>query len=137
MKRVVFFVSLMYFISCNSESESAFGATPLGSNAIVGQWKLEATKISPGGPVEWSDAIYKDVYKFDLSGTFRFISDQDAQYNKTGSYAVDGNELTLTYDTSTDGIKKSVFYFSIDDSKLLLDYIGCIEECRLRFVRLK
>ncbi|PCJ96537.1 MAG: hypothetical protein COA50_07100 [Flavobacteriaceae bacterium] len=39
----------------------------LTKTSLLGEWKLEATKVSPGGPVDWSNVEDGNEYTFFLT----------------------------------------------------------------------
>jgi len=131
MKYIAVLLIVLVF-SCDN-SVNAFNSLAGG---IVGQWQLEATKVSPGGTVDWSLASQRNIYTFKSDGTFTFKNIKNDYYDTSGTYFVEDNELFLNYARDRKEVN-AVFYMQFKRSKLILEFIGCIEECKARYKRIK
>ena len=99
---------------------------------IIGKWQLEATKISPGGIVDWSDVKNGEIYEFNTDGTLVLSAWQDCKAPITGTFAIDEEMLLLEFSCNSNLYQPS-YNIRFEDNKLILGFIGCIEECSYRY----
>ena len=98
---------------------------------LLGKWQLEATKISPGSPVrEWTPVSNGEVYLFSSDNTFRRTNSSDDQ---SGTFAFDEEILTLRPNGNA---SMQRYYVNFEGNKLILGFVGCIEECSYRYRRI-
>lgn len=135
MKYIALVFMLAGLVSCDNKNDRTANEIPFGASKIVGDWELVETKISPGGPVDWSPAEYKDTYSFALDGTYVYTNLLDGDFSHNGTYSVEENELTLRYISREGANTSSAHYMGLKDNEMILNYIGCIEECSLKFKR--
>ncbi len=103
---------------------------------IVGQWQLEATKISPGGMVDWSDVTNGEIYEFKTDGTI-VLSKWDACKGPIrGTFAIYEDKLFLSFPCDSTLYEPS-YHIWFEEGKLILGFVGCIEECSYRFKAIK
>lgn len=122
--RTSFLFLVLLLFSC--EGDSIF------DDDLVGTWQLEATRISPGGAVtEWTSVENGEIYEFYSDGSYE---KRIPEVTFIGTYVFEENEiLRLQSDTESDEIS---FYTSIIGNRMILGFIGCIEECSYRYKRL-
>ncbi|MGB5819594.1 MAG: lipocalin family protein [Saonia sp.] len=136
--RIILPYIFLVFIGCNNtNNKDILGReTPLAANGIIGKWQLEATKISPGGPVlDWTLVSDGSIYTFEGDGTFSFIDANNTDVNRSGTFKVEENELFLNF--VRDGQNRdATYYMNFRDGKIILQFIGCIEECSERYRRI-
>ncbi len=119
-------------LSCSSnEAEEEF--IPVSASNIVGSWDLKATKISPGNEVDWSPNEQLDNYTFSLDGTFTRESEFLEDGTIAGTYTITDNQIAFTYISKTGDPANPRYFYKLSSSELILSYIGCIEECSLRY----
>jgi hypothetical protein len=99
---------------------------------IIGMWQLEATKISPGGIVDWTLLDNGEVYGFSKDGTFELSKWEGCKSPVLGTFAVTEERLYLRFSCNSELIEP-IYRISFDGNKLILGFIGCIEECSYRF----
>ncbi len=134
--KYLFLALVLVCISCNSEgTNKATQQTPLSSTKIVGSWELSETKISPGSPVEWTAAEDTNTYQFELDGNYTYTNNGDKRLDHQGTYRVKDDELLLTYSSEVEEVKKATYRMTLSNAELILDYVGCTEECRLKYKR--
>ena len=138
LKRVILLSCLSYFAttfftSCNNGG-GAFNDAQAGANRLIGVWKLEATKISPGGQVDWSEVNSKNQYTFNKDGSFSFLNADNNSFSRSGTYELEDNELVLNYSREGETLK-GTYYLNFDEGKLILELKACIEECKERYRR--
>jgi len=103
---------------------------------IVGQWQLEATKISPGGIVDWSNVTNGEIYEFKTEGTI-VLSKWDACKGPiSGTFAVYEDKLFLRFSCDST-LHEPSYNIWFEEGKLILGFVGCIEECSYRFRAIK
>ncbi len=121
-------------VSCGG-NENRFGnEMPFGARSIIGNWELAETRISPGGPVDWSPAEHRDTYVFAIDGTYVYTNLSNDAFSHKGTFTAAENKLTLHY-VSSEGTKKSVaYYMAVEGGEMILNYLGCIEVCSLKFI---
>ena len=128
------FLTLL-FIGCSNNKQESNTPLPLSASGILGEWQLEATRISPGSPVDWTDVSNGPRYIFESDRSFDFISSDNVSVSKSGSYEVEENLLTLRYSTQGENVAR-VYYMNFEDGKLVLQFVGCIESCSERYRRI-
>lgn len=130
MKNIVPFLFLFFF-GCSDDD--------LKSNEIdheiIGKWQLDATKISPGGIVDWTLVENGQIYDFRADGTFDLSKWEGCKSMVSGTFAVSEERLYLKFSCSTE-VNEPIYLISFDKNKLILGFVGCIEECSYRFKRL-
>ncbi|NAS11571.1 lipocalin family protein [Poritiphilus flavus] len=135
--RFLAIISIAFVLACNSDdsfSDLPENAEDIKSSELVGKWVLEATRISPGGVVDWTEDNSGSNIIFDLNRSFIW------DYNNgtdplEGTFAVEDNLLSLTYPDNLGGEIERQYYLSIEGSIFQINYIGCIESCTLQFRR--
>ena len=123
MKYAYLFLILLG-LSC---SDDEITVTELSGVNIIGKWQLEATKISPGGPVDWSSVEDGAILEFKPTG---FLERSNSNDNATGIYEIEENRISITF------LGTNEYIGSIRDGKLIIGFIGCIEECSFRYKRI-
>lgn len=127
--RWIFALFTIFLFSCDRNNDRA----SIVNEGIIGKWQLEATKISPGGGViDWETVSKGEVYEFSEDGSFKLSNSKSCAENITGTYAVKADKLSLTYTCGTIAQQPN-FFMSFADNKLILGFIGCIEECSYRY----
>tara|TARA_R110002049_G_scaffold293156_4_gene478024 strand:+ start:4829 stop:5233 length:405 start_codon:yes stop_codon:yes gene_type:complete len=125
---------IVCLIGCDSENTDA--NVPKEIEKLVGVWQLEATKISPGSIVlNWTPV--KDGGVISFKSDYSFTQSGVANCNISlirGSYTILENKITLNATCNGAGYTPS-FYITHKDSKIILNYDGCIEECSYRYIR--
>lgn len=121
-------------IGCSNNKQGPDSEVPLSASGILGQWQLEATRISPGGIVDWTEVSNGPRYTFGSDGSFNFVSTDGTAGSKSGSYGVEDNLLTLRYGDQGQNVAR-VYYLNFEDGKLVLQFVGCIESCSERYRR--
>ncbi len=125
-------ILIVLFLGCTDDD--------LNSNqtdhVIIGNWQLEATKISPGGIVDWSDVTNGEIYEFKTDGTI-VLSKWDACKGPiSGTFDIDEDKLFLKF-SCDETLYEPSYYIWFEEDKLILGFMGCIEECSYRFRSIK
>lgn len=123
MKYVYLFL-ILFSLGCSDEEITA---TKLSGVNLIGKWQLEATKISPGGPVDWSTVDNGTILEFKSNG---FLEQSNSEDEGTGIYRVEENNISITFSGTSNYIG------GIQDGKLIIGFVGCIEECSFRYKRI-
>lgn len=132
-----FFTVVLVFASCISGgTNKVTSEAPLSIHNVLGNWELSQTKISPGGPVEWSMAENKNTYRFELDGSYIYLDNGNEERSHLGTYNVKDNELQLTHTAGGEEAKTATYRMTLSNSELILDFVGCSEECRLKYKRI-
>lgn len=125
---------LLFFVSCfDTEEDEVY--IPEDIKDIVGSWQLQATKISPGGPVsEWTTVNNGPIYTFKSDYTFTLDKALNCNDNTlVGTFELKAGKLFL--ETFCNGSAYTPVYFiEFDFGKAIMQYDGCIEECSYRYV---
>ena len=101
---------------------------------MVGVWQLQASRISPGGPVDWTEVTNGNHFTFELDGNFRytnFNTDEAIQ----GTYRLTDSTLTLT--TQEAEHPSGTYFLNLGEAQMILQNIRCIESCSLRYGRIE
>ncbi|MEO0528316.1 MAG: hypothetical protein AAFZ89_13880 [Bacteroidota bacterium] len=122
---------LFLCIACNGDGETPVTEIPSRTSLLIGNWQLEATKISPGGIVDWTTVSNGSLYTFKPDGTFSLSSTDNAL---SGSYSEEGNELSLRFVREGQSIRRT-YFMNFVEGNLVLQYVGCIESCAERYRR--
>lgn len=126
MKNILLSIIVFFILSSCNEDGNLFV-----NNGVNGKWQLEATKLSPGSLVlEWTQVEDGEVYWFSSEGVYQNI---DGAVTDEGDFLYNGEILTLS---SNDGSNEIRFYVSFEDEKMILAFVGCIEECSYRYRRI-
>ncbi len=115
---------ILFSLSC---SESELRTVQLFGVNIIGKWQLEATKISPGGPVDWSDVTDGPIIEFKPNGLAEVSNSENEQI---GIYKIEEDGISIRFSETNN------YRGSIQEGKLILGFIGCIEECSFRYRRI-
>ena len=99
---------------------------------IIGKWQLEATKISPGGIVDWTFLDNGEIYDFMADGTLELSKWEGCKSPIIGTFAVADERVYLRFSCNSE-LNEPIYHISFDENKLILGFIGCIEECSYRF----
>ncbi len=135
--KYLFFTLIFVFTACNSgETNKTTPETALSTAKIIGNWELSETKISPGGPVEWSVAEDKNTYRFELDGSYIYLDRGDNKRGHLGTYSVKDGKLQLIHTAQGEEAKTATYRMTLSNSELILDFVGCTEECRLKYKRI-
>ena len=102
---------------------------------IIGKWQLEATKISPGGIVDWTFVDDGVVYEFSKDGTLQLSKWEGCKAPVNGTFAIGEERLYLRFLCNSE-LYEPVYLISFEESKLILGFLGCIEECSYRFKKI-
>ncbi len=103
--------------------------------AIVGKWQLEATKISPGGIVDWVSVEDGETYVFRQDGTFGLSKWEGCKSPVEGTFTVTEEMLKLFFPCNSEPYEP-VYTVSFEENKLILGFLGCIEGCLYRYKRM-
>ncbi|MBD1261075.1 hypothetical protein HZY62_10785 [Maribacter polysiphoniae] len=101
---------------------------------IIGQWQLEATKISPGGIVDWTRVDDGAIYDFQGDGSLELSKWDGCKAPVNGTFAIAEEKLYLRFFCNSE-LYEPVYRILVEEKKLILGFIGCIEECSYRFKR--
>ncbi|MCL5244913.1 lipocalin family protein [Cellulophaga sp. 20_2_10] len=109
---------------------------PLTQGKLVGAWQLDATKISPGTVVkEWTAVKDGDIIKFNADYTFTHTNSYNCNNTPiTGSYTFKEDIISFKGKCNDEDYSPS-YYVTFKDDKIILGFIGCIEECSYRYAR--
>ena len=121
-------IFLVLFSGCSKDEDLITGI----DHEIIGKWQLEATKISPGGIVDWSDVTNGEIYEFKFDGTLALSKLEECKSPVAGNFSIVEDKLLLNYSCNSQLYEPS-YYFRFEDGKLILGFIGCIEECSYRY----
>lgn len=128
MQKVLPFLFVL-FLGCTSDHDDTV------DHGIVGKWQLEATKISPGSIVDWSSVTNGEIYDFDSDGFFELSGSKQCNVPVGGTFTILKNRLSLQYNCNSQH-RDLNYNWWFEDGKLILGFVGCIEECSYRFKRL-
>ena len=137
MKRSIFFLLAIIAlgVACqkvdNIPVESLKNGDNVSATGFTGKWKLTATKISSGGPANWTPvASNENQYaQFNSDGTCNF-----------GTYSKYVVKDTVTVTLSRNDTIQHYRYQFIKQDTLVMSPSGpiiCIEECAIKFTRQK
>ncbi len=115
---------ILFSLSC---SESELRTVELSGVNIIGKWQLEATKISPGGPVDWSNVTDGSIFEFKPNG---FVEVSNSENEQIGIYKIEEDGISIRFSETNN------YRGSLQEGKLILGFIGCIEECSFRYKRI-
>ncbi len=135
--RILPIVFVIFFLACNSDNDFEDlpqNAEDIRSSELVGKWVLEATRISPGGIVDWTEDNSGSNITFDLDRSFIWDYNNDTEVLR-GTYAVEDNLLKLMYNDIQAGEIERLYRLTMEGSIFQINYIGCIESCTLQFRR--
>jgi len=121
-------ILLLFVLGCTDDDLN----DKLADHDIIGEWQLEATKISPGGIVDWSNVTNGEIYKFKSDGTLVLSRWDNCKAPINGAFAIDEDKLFLRFSCASTLHEPSYFIW-FEESKLILGFVGCIEECSYRF----
>ncbi|AKA33873.1 hypothetical protein [Flagellimonas lutaonensis] len=126
--RIVILLLSVSFLACEEDNSSEM---PIGNSKIIGQWELEATRISPGDIVkEWTLVEDGEIYHFKSDGSF---SRKNSSNDVSGNYGFDDDNQILTILPQENNQLR--FNVQLKGDKMILGFIGCIEECSYRYRR--
>ena len=122
----------LVILGCGKDNDDEL---PNVDSDIVGKWQLEATRISPGGIVDWSNIANGEIYDFLDNGTFQLSNSKECDMTSIGTYSLKEDNLALEFlcDSET---RKPNYFFWFNEGKLVLGFIGCIEGCSYRFKKI-
>jgi hypothetical protein len=103
---------------------------------IIGKWQMEATKISPGGIVDWSEVTNGEIYELKTDGTLLLSKWDSCKGPISGTFAIDEDKLFLKFSCDSTLYEPNYFIW-FEEEKLILGFVGCIEECSYRFRSIK
>ena len=121
-------ILFVLFLGC---ADDDLNSNQIGHD-IVGQWQLEAKKISPGGIVDWSDVTNGEIYEFKTDGTIVLSKSDACKGPIIGTFAIDEDKLFLKF-SCDETLYEPSYFIGFEEDKLILGYVGCIEECSYRF----
>jgi hypothetical protein len=99
---------------------------------ILGKWQLEATKISPGGMVDWSYVTEGEEYEFKANGTMILSTWETCKGPINGFFRLEEDQLFLTF-RCDETLYEPGYLIWFEGDRLILGSMGCIEECSYRF----
>lgn len=121
----------LLFLGCSDDDLKPGGI----DYEIIGQWQLEATKISPGGIVDWTSVDDGAIYDFQEDGSLELSKWEGCKAPVNGTFAIDEEKLYLRFLCNSE-LYEPVYRILIEEKKLILGFLGCIEECSYRFKRI-
>lgn len=121
-------ILFLLFSGCSEDKDLIYQI----DDEIIGKWQLEATKISPGGIVDWSDVTNGEIYDFKSDGTLELSKLEGCKSPVAGTFTIVEDMLFLTYSCNSQMFEPT-YFFRFEDGKLILGFIGCIEECSYRY----
>ena len=131
MKRSILFLLAIIVLSVACQKSDTVPAT-----GFTGKWKLAATKISPGGPVNWTPVANNEnkYVQFNSSGTIESNTDLFNKYNK---YVIKDSVTVMV--SKNDTIQNFRYKFTALDTIVVSPAgpIFCIEGCEFKFARQK
>lgn len=120
---------LLLFLACNADKDVVVEGI---DHQIIGKWQLEATKISPGGIVDWTNVTKGPFFEFKSDSTFELSKSILCPKAVLGIFTIAEDILNLEY--FCDSISSNTdYYYWFEDGKLILGFMGCIEECSYRY----
>jgi len=121
-------IIFVLFLGCTDDDLSSNQT----DHEIIGKWQLEATKISPGGLVDWSDVTNGEIYEFKTDGKIILSKWDVCKGPINGTFFIDEDKLFLRFSCNSQSYEPN-YNIWFEDGKLILGFIGCIEECSYRF----
>ena len=115
--------SCMLFVLCACKKDKAYV-----NSTLIGKWKLTATAMSIGGPIEETPAdLAKPSYiEFKSDGTVKYTPDS---VNRSGHFTIDGDKVTFTSSGNTS-------QYTIENGELKIWPVfptRCIEGCYSKY----
>ena len=131
MRRSIFFLLAIIVLGIACKKGDNITAT-----GFTGKWKLAATKISPGGPVNWTPVSSNEnqYVQFNSNGT---VESNTYLFNKYNKYVIK-DSVTVTM-SKNDTIQNFRYKFTALDTIVVSPAgpIFCIEGCEYKFARQK
>ncbi len=121
-------IIFVLFLGCTDDDLSSNQV----DHDIIGKWQLEATKISPGGIVDWSIVTDGDIYEFKTDGTITLSKWDACKGPISGTFALYEDKLFLRFLCNSQ-LNEPKYNIWFENDNLILGFIGCIEECSYRF----
>jgi len=139
MVRYVFILLLvLFFVKCDTKNEEGIGReVPLLVNNIVGEWQLEASKISIGERAEWKIVENGGVYTFELNGAYTYVINKDSK--ESGTYIFDNENKIISFNTN-DKDETQNYLVKLGADKMILSPNGpvfCTDGCSYRYKKVK
>ncbi|GLB52499.1 hypothetical protein NBRC110019_15390 [Neptunitalea chrysea] len=128
------FTLLLLFIGFTFSCNDTKNDDSINDNALVGEWKLTAMKVSPGSVVPFVEVNSNRTLTFDTNGTFtcngEFCSSTiDATMTTDGTYSLNNYTLSSTACTAVWD-----YTFTISADTLVIDYPS-IETIQAKYTR--
>jgi hypothetical protein len=120
---------LLLFLACNADKDVVVEGI---DHQIIGKWELEATKISPGGIVDWTNVTKGPIFEFKSDSTFELSKSELCPKAVLGTFHISEDILHLEYFCDSNS-SNTDYYYWFEDGKLILGLMGCIEECSYRY----
>ncbi|MBD8490112.1 lipocalin family protein [Echinicola sp. CAU 1574] len=131
-----FFLSIIMLLACHETQDPIiYDANPDG---LIGTWQQVERSYSIGGPQISENISDGPLMTFEDNGLFTLTKFNECS---TGTYILDGDELTFTFDCKDieEGVNPFTFsvYFLDDYLKVSPKTTVCIEGCSAKFKKLK
>ncbi len=118
MKRIIFFFSLLLFLSgCLGDDGAQYSAIA----DFIGEWELEGRVLNDGDPVEIDDEslVFDEDNNFeDLIGVYTLNTDVES----SGEFFITGPPFDLNFESTTGEVLTASF--NLNDRILRLEYIN-------------
>jgi hypothetical protein len=126
MMRILLFIFLAVFISCNKEEFKKH------RYELVGKWKRIEVYVNPGNGGSWQPDRSKQPVTLEFTADGKLISN-DNFYSNFSSYHLNSDN-SIEFQPPLNGALRAVYYSFNSDTELTLTF-ACIEGCGDRFVR--
>ena len=131
-----FFLPMLYFLltGCVDKDDLCCG---LQQDRLVGKWRLVEQKVGIGPPGEWEDVTDGEILEF--NSDYSFHKSQNP-YCTTGSFSVDGDELTLDYNCLEYDVTWEFRVIEFKQSYITISPLAptlCTEGCLSRYKKIE
>ncbi|NJB72110.1 hypothetical protein GGR42_002601 [Saonia flava] len=140
MRYLSLFIFLLW-VSCEKENGQVIdNEIELSKTNLLGKWKLEATRVSPGYPVDWSMVENGNEFIFLMDGSYTEYDSKKPSGISGGIYSIEDQEfygtvLLLKYEY-LDQQHENRYTVELSSKKMIMSGVGCIEGCSYSYKRI-
>ncbi|MDT0607086.1 lipocalin family protein [Croceitalea rosinachiae] len=138
MRLLVICFSLLA-LACTEEEKITIDDAPLEFRLILGNWQLNGSKVSIGGPLpdDFQEISDGPIFSFELNSTYRLVSNNQHIISE-GTFVY--NEDSLIISPQNGEIEEESSYIvTMRENEMVLSPSGpilCIEGCLYRYIKL-
>lgn len=129
-------VLLLTVIACKKDNTKPL---PAAFSSLEGKWQLHATYASiGGGGTDWKDVIEQIFVTFKSNGAYNHnLTDTRNRFILISDYMQTGESLLKLYKQGSSDTDTASYFMKLTQDTLILNYIGCIEGCGEKYVRVQ